>query len=188
MADVSQKFAGLPLGLLVCSPIVEVAKGQAELCRVYLDYVFKLAWKDGKQDGETNIVKFTLNRPYTDGAGNISQEPTEISAPLLSLVPVPAFTMEEATVQFTMEVKEQIADTSSSTSEGKFDFGASYFGFTAKISGSVTTQRSNTRTTDQSAKYDIFARAVQQPPAEGMAKLTTIFASVIEPISVGSAK
>ena len=40
----------------------------------------------------------------------------------------------------------------------------------------------NTRTTDQSAKYDIFARASQQPPAEGMAKLTSLFASVVEPI------
>jgi hypothetical protein len=40
MADqpgIAQQFAGLPLGLLVCSPIIEVAKGQAELCRVYLE-------------------------------------------------------------------------------------------------------------------------------------------------------
>lgn len=58
MADIKQQFTGLPLGLLVCTPIIEVAKGQAELCRVYLDYVFKLAYKDGKQDGEANVIKF----------------------------------------------------------------------------------------------------------------------------------
>ena len=26
MADITDKFAGLPLGLLVCTPIIEVAK------------------------------------------------------------------------------------------------------------------------------------------------------------------
>ena len=31
MADITDKFAGLPLGLLVCTPIIEVAKGQSEL-------------------------------------------------------------------------------------------------------------------------------------------------------------
>ena len=45
--NLGDKFAGLPLGLLVCTPIIEVAKGQSELCRVYLDYVYRLAFIDG---------------------------------------------------------------------------------------------------------------------------------------------
>lgn len=188
MADIKQQFTGLPLGLLVCTPIIEVAKGQAELCRVYLDYVFKLAYKDGKQDGEANVIKFKLNRPVIDGEGNISQQEIEVSAPLISLVPVPAFTMDEATVQFTMEVKEQVVDTSSKDTSTSSQFGASFWGFNAQLSGSVTTSASNTRSTDQSAKYNIYARASQQPPAEGMAKLSTIFASVIEPIPTKGSK
>ena len=188
MADIKQQFTGLPLGLLVCTPIIEVAKGQAELCRVYLDYVFKLAYKDGKQDGEANVIKLKLNRPVTDGEGNISQQEIEVSAPLISLVPVPAFTMDEATVQFTMEVKEQVVDTSSKDTSTSSQFGASFWGFNAQLSGSVTTSASNTRSTDQSAKYNIYARASQQPPAEGMAKLSTIFASVIEPIPTKGSK
>ena len=147
MADIKQQFTGLPLGLLVCTPIIEVAKGQAELCRVYLDYVFKLAYKDGKQDGEANVIKFKLNRPVTDGEGNISQQEIEVSAPLISLVPVPAFTMDEATVQFTMEVKEQVVDTSSKDTSTSSQFGASFWGFNAQLSGSVTTSASNTRST-----------------------------------------
>ena len=43
----------------------------------------------------------------------------------------------------------------------------------------------STRSTDKSAKYDIYARAVQQQPVEGMAKLSSIFASVIEPVTLG---
>jgi hypothetical protein len=190
MADtnLSEKFAGLPLGLLICTPIIEVAKGQAELCRVYLDYVFKLAYvyKDGKRTDEANVIKFQLNRPVTDGAGNLTQQAITVNAPLVSLVPVPAFTMQEATVQFTMEVKEQVVDKTSSEKQESEEFSASYWGFHAKLSGSVTSNTEHTRATDQSAKYEIFARATQQPPAEGMAKLSTVFASVIEPIPVGS--
>jgi hypothetical protein len=186
--DIAGKFAGLPLGQLICTPIIEVAKGQAELCRVYLDYVFRLAYvyKEGKRTDEVNLIKFTLNRPVTDGAGNISQQAIEVNAPLISLVPVPAFTMQEATVQFTMEVKEQVVDKTSKDTTESAEFTAAYWGFHAKLSGSVTTKAEHTRSTDQSAKYEIFARAIQQPPAEGMAKLSTVFASVIEPIPTGS--
>jgi len=186
--NIADQFAGLPLGLLVCTPIIEVAKGQSELCRVYLDYVFKLAYvyKDGKKTDDANVIKFNLTRPVTDGSGNISQQAITVNAPLISLVPVPAFTMNEATVNFSMEVKEQVVDKSTSSASTDVETGFSYWGFHAKVTGSVAASREHTRTTDQSAKYEIYARAAQQPPAEGMAKLSTVFASVIEPIPVGS--
>jgi hypothetical protein len=182
---VKDQFSGLPIEDLICGPILAVAKGQAALCEVYLHYVFNLAWKEGKQDGEVNLLKFNLNRPVLDGNGGYKEEAITVNAPLLALVPVPAFTMDEATVQFTMEVKEQETAQSSKEETGKMDFGYSGWGAHVAISGSVTSKSSNTRQTDQSAKYDIYARAVQQPPAEGMSRLCQVFASVIEPISAG---
>lgn len=76
-------------------------------------------------------------------------------------------------------------DKTSEQSQSGFQSGFSSWGFSASVSGNVTTSRENTRNTDKSAKYDIYARAAQQPPAEGMAKLSSIFASVIEPITTG---
>jgi Protein of unknown function (DUF2589) len=182
---ITDAFAGLPLGLLVCSPIIEVAKGQAELCNVYLQYVMKLAYKDGDiNKGEVNLLKFTLNRPVTDNQGNITQQAIEVNAPLLALVPVPAFTMQEATVSFNMEVKSTVVDKNANTGSASSSFGGSFWGFTASISGGVSSSASTERTTDQSAKYTITAKAIQQPPAEGMSRLNTIFAAVIEPIVV----
>lgn len=187
--NIAQQFAGLPLGLLVCSPIIEVAKGQAELCRVYLEYVFKLTYKSGAppaegKTGEVNLINFTLNWPVTDGQGNITQQAIQVNAPLIALVPVPAFTMQEATVSFMMEVKSSTVDTSSLTAGATASAGFSYWGFSASITGSVTSTSSNERRTDNTAKYEITARATQQPPAEGMSRLNQIFASVIEPIKV----
>lgn len=186
---VTSDFIGLPLGLLVSQPIIEVAKGQAELCNVYLDQLFRLAFKsmpDFEKDEavEARVVKFKLNRTVIDkDSGKPNVVAVDVEAPLLALVPIPAFTMDEATVRFTMEVKDVAAEKIEKNAQSGFQSGFSAWGFSASVSGSVTTSRENTRQTDKSAKYEIYARAAQQPPAEGMAKLSSIFASVIEPIS-----
>ena len=159
---ISDNFTGLPIGLLICQPLIEVARGQAELCNVYLDQLFRLAFKTmpdltKAEAVEARTVKFKLNRMVVDAAsGQTKPVQVEVEAPLLALVPVPAFTMESS---------------------------LSVWGFSSTISGKVTTSRENTRSSDKTAKYDIYARAAQQPAAEGMAKLSSIFASVIEPIT-----
>ena len=175
--DITKSFECLPIDQLICAPIVAVAEGQSELCRVYLDTLFKLAFKD-KEHKQINSIDFTLQRMVLDESGNTQTQNLMVSAPLLSLVPIPAFTMDEATVRFTMEVKEV-------KTEKKDSAGFSKWGFHADIKGKVTSSSNSSRTSDHSAKYDIYARAVQQPPSEGMAKLTSIFASVIEPIQTG---
>ena len=163
---ITDDFTGLPIGLLICQPIIEVAKGQAELCNVYLDQLFRLAFKtmpDLTKDEavEARTIKFKLNRTVVDAASG-------------------------ATKPVTMEVKDSTADKITDASEGTMASSLSIWGFSSTISGKVTTSRENTRSSDKSAKYDIYARATQQPAAEGMAKLSSIFASVIEPITTGS--
>lgn len=188
---ITQDFVGVPLGLLVSEPIIEVARGQAELCNVYLDQLFRLAFKsmpdtEKGESVEARVVRFTLNRTVVDAAsGSTKVVPVEVEAPLLALVPIPAFTMDEATVRFTMEVKEVTTEKNSKETETGFQSSFGAWGFHASVSGNVSTTHENTRTSDKSAKYDIYARAAQQPPAEGMAKLSSIFASVIEPITTG---
>ena len=179
-----KSFASLPISQLICGPIIAVAQGQSELCRVYLDYLFQLAFKNDNPDNGINSVKFKLPRQIVTQTGDTKTIELDIEAPLLSLVPVPAFTMDETTVQFTMEITDVKTDTNSSSSSLDSTAKFSLWGFTSSVTGKVTTTRENTRSTDQTAKYDIFARATQQPAAEGMAKLTSLFASVMEPIEI----
>jgi len=173
--EFGRSFATLPMGQLICGPIIAVAQGQSELCRVYLDYLFELAFREGDPEKGINSVKFKLPRQIVTPEGDTKTVELEVEAPLLSLVPVPAFTMDEATVHIKTD---KSGSASSLDTMAKF----SAWGFSSSVTGKVTTSHENTRTTDQSAKYDIFARASQQPPAEGMAKLTALFASVVEPI------
>lgn len=188
MADeVSKSFETLPIEQLICAPILAVAQGQSQLCRVYLDYLYELAFEkdgDGKSD-KTRVIKFNLNRTIITPEGDVKVQPITVEAPLLLLVPVPSFTMDETTVRFTMEVKEVSTSKITSASDVSASSSFSLWGFKANVSGKVTTSSENTRSSDHSAKYEIYARAVQQQPTDDMAKLTQLFASVIEPIEAG---
>lgn len=48
--EFGRSFATLPMGQLICGPIIAVAQGQSELCRVYLDYLFD--WRSGGRPGK----------------------------------------------------------------------------------------------------------------------------------------
>lgn len=188
----TEDFTRIPMGLLISQPIIEVAKGQAELCNVYLDQLLRLAFEKDessqKQGTPTTykakVIKFTVNRTILDESGGTKQLPMQVEAPLLSLVPVPAFTMDEASVQFTMEVKDNVMTKDETKLDSGYEIGSSCWGVHLNVHGNVTTSRENTRTTDKTAKYEISARATQQPPAEGMAKLTNLLASIVEPITL----
>ncbi|WP_420829478.1 DUF2589 domain-containing protein [Nannocystis pusilla] len=146
--------------------------------------MFKLAYDGDPKAGKVNMVTFQLNRPVTSGTGQISQQAITVNAPLMALVPIPALPCRRRPCRSRWRSRSTV-DTSSTTASAGSSFGGTFWGFTASISGSVTTSSSNTRSTDHSAKYDISARATQQPPAEGMSRLNQIFASVIEPIPTG---
>jgi hypothetical protein len=124
-----------------------------------------------------------VDRPVQKDDGTVTTQNVSIKAPLISLVPVPTFTMDEMTVDFDMEVKDSQISSSDTSTKGDTNINVkTWFGLKANISGSVTSDTSHKRETDSSATYKIHARAIQQPPSEGMAKLTALFAQMMEPI------
>ncbi len=189
--NVADSFAGLPIESLICAPILAAAKGQQELTAVYLDGIMKLAYKDGEaarpdeNPKETNAIQLTVQRPVIKEDGTVTTQDVTINAPLLSLVPLPAFTMDELTVDFEMEVKQSDIKEDKSKSEVSSNLSyKSWFGLNANITGNISSESTHKRESDSTATYKIHARAVQQEPSEGMAKLTSLFAQMMEPIPV----
>lgn len=179
-AGVADQFAGLPIESLICGPIVAAAKGQQELTAVYIDGIKKLAYD---KDNKTNTLDFTYDRPVIKADKTFDTQQCTLKAPLLSLVPVPAFTMDELVVDFEMEVKSsEMKDDKTHEDVSTNVSYSSWFGLDASITGNVSSDSEHKRQTDSSASYKIHARAVQQPPSEGMAKLTALFAQSMEPI------
>ena len=181
--NIDDKFAGLPIESLIAGPIIAAAKAQQELVALYVDGIKKLAYSEGDPAKGVNKLDISFDRPVRQQDQGISMQNMTISAPLLSLVPVPALLVDSVNVDFNMEVKEATLDKSENHAEAEAQVKYhSWFGLDAQISGKVSSTSSHQRESDSSAKYHITVQASQQPPAEGMAKLTALLADSMEPI------
>ena len=73
-------FSNLPIGDLICTPFIELARGQAQLCEVYVQTLFKLAYVDaekaaGGEDETTRSLRFRYTRPIVDEASGTVTPP-----------------------------------------------------------------------------------------------------------------
>ena len=192
MADnVAQQFVGLPIEDLIVSPIVGMAKGQAKLNEVTWKYISEVAFvtekdKDGKDVTSARSLDVQMNRVMTNGdTGEQSLETLYSKVPMLPLVPLPSLAITSADIGFTMEVKTSETSKESSDSETSYSASASasWWGmkFSATVAGKVATHKENTRSTDNSAKYEVKVHAEQLPPTEGMLKLSDYLTQMLEP-------
>ena len=195
-------FVGLPIQDLICAPIIGAAKGQRALAAETLSFVNDLAFtgKDNKDGSkQANIIEVNLDRlTNSQTTGEVANVNQKIQMPVISLINIPNIAMDTMEIDFVMSVGQASSntDTSSSSSDSSssasVSAGASWgWGHVSgsashSVSGHVASSKTNTRSTDFSAKYEVHATAKQLPPAEGMAKFTQIMASVIEPINTSS--
>lgn len=195
-------FVGLPIEHLICDPILAVARGQKQLVSEYLDQLNELAFtKEDNKDGSknANIINLKMERlTNSSTTGEVATVNQTMQMPLIAIAPVPAFGMKDLSVSFQMEIKQSTAntDTSSKSSttgasgsvdvKNSWGFGSVHAKGSFNTSGTVSSSKTNTRTSDFSAKYEITATATQMPPTEGMAKFTQTMASMMEPISTSS--
>lgn len=182
-------FTNLPISQLICEPFIAIAKGQMELCMVYIDTLFKIAFNSSASSldeaNETRILQMKYSRPVIDETtGEFSTKDFYINAPLLSLVPIPAFTMDSADVDFDMEVNIANNVTDTQTQEATASANFSFWTCKCNVSGKVSNNRTSAFSNSQKATYRISVHASQQAPAEGMAKLTALLAETMEPITM----
>jgi len=187
MAGIADQFAGLPIEELIVSPIIGMAKGQAKLNEVTWKYISEVAFVTDK-DGNTTArsLDVEMNRVVTNGdTGEQEIQKLYNKVPMLPLVPLPSLAITSADIEFSMEVKtsEASKDTSSSENSYEMSAGGKWWGmsFNAKVAGKVATNKENTRSTDNSAKYNVKVHAEQLPATEGMLKLSDYLTQMLEP-------
>lgn len=92
--------------------------------------------------------------------------------PLLSIVNIPSFDIDEAFITFDMEVKEVTASKETTDAKTEIDNSTSFSLFGIKESS---------RNTDTSSKYHIEVRTKSNHIAEGLSKVIDILNSIIVP-------
>ena len=187
MAGIADQFAGLPIEELIVSPIIGMAKGQAKLNEVTWKYISEVAFVTDK-DGNTTArsLDVEMNRVVTNGdTGEQEIQKLYNKVPMLPLVPLPSLAITSADIEFSMEVKTSEASKDTATSENSYEVsaGGKWWGmsFNAKVAGKVSTNKENTRSTDNSAKYNVKVHAEQLPATEGMLKLSDYLTQMLEP-------
>ena len=180
----AEVFKGLPMRELIGAPLQAACESQQKLAESALDYMLRIGFEEGDLKN-ARLIKFNLERPVETPDG-VTTSTIEVQAPFLGLVPIPSLLIESVDVDFQMEVTS--TETSKDTTTAEITSKAGYKGLFSRVSvevqGRVTTSRENTRSTNQTAKYQVHVSARQQRPTEGMSKLMDILASCTAPLKV----
>jgi hypothetical protein len=186
MADgVASSFKGIPLEELIGGPLTAACNAQVKLARAQYEFIEQIAFEEGGGGKKTRLVEFDLNRPTEtpDGYGSV---PIHVQAPYLGLVPVPALLVEDVNIEFQMEVTATESSTAktdsevSTSSQAKVGWGP--FSASVSVQGKVSSSRENTRSSNQTAKYQVRVSARQQPATEGLSRLMDIMAQCTSPL------
>ena len=188
---IADQFAGLPIEDLIVAPLTGMAKGQAKLNDVTWKYISEVAFVKNEKTKKIEARKLDveMQRVMTDQAtGEQSVQKLQSSVPMLPLVPLPSLAITKADINFTMEVKQSTSETASTDTEASVEASATggFWGmkYSVKVAGKVATHKENTRSTDNSAKYEVAVHAEQLPPTEGMLKLSDYLTEMLEPIAI----
>ncbi|TCO09845.1 DUF2589 domain-containing protein [Natronoflexus pectinivorans] len=184
--SITKKLEGLSMDDLISAPLVAACEAQSKLAQTAYKYMTEIGFEDG-DFSKPNLLNFTLQRPVETNEG-LKTSNVEVQAPFLGLVPIPSLLIDDVKVDFQMEVNSVTASSNknekeaSAEAKGSFKLGLWGKG-SVKVNGKVTTSKENTRSTNQTAKYQISVSAKQQPPTEGLSRLMDILASCTAPIS-----
>jgi hypothetical protein len=192
LVKMSDQFAGLPMSDLIGGPLQAACDAQVMLAKATADFIqdVGLEQDDATKAWSTRTVDFTFDRPVADTSGGSTTETVNLKVPLLAIINTPCLSVKEATVNFTMSVSSSISEEEDSDSAGSYSGSASVgFGpFKAKVTvtGSVSSHSSNTRASDNSAKYDVSVIARDDGPPEGLMKVLDILQSAIAPTAISA--
>lgn len=186
--NVGKQFSGLPIAELVAAPLLAACDSQKRLAQSAFEFMTEIGFtKDGDDANaklSPRLLKFELERPVE---GAMKPQSITVQAPFLGLVPLPSLLVDDVQIDFQMEVTTTETSKETNDQELTTNINSSFkFGCFAKgsvsVNGKVSSSRENTRSTNQTAKYQVHVSARQQPQTEGLSKLMDILASCVEPL------
>lgn len=180
---IGEQFAGLDMKQLIGGPLSAAAESSALLANSTADFINKVGFD---ANGNLRTVAFGYEKRSVNEDGTTNLDEMKVAVPMLAIVPIPNLQIDEVNILFDMEVKQ------SEKSESELDLSASASAslnlglFKVSISGSVSAHQSQTRSSDNSAKYHVDVRATNHGVPEGLARVLDMMAANVAPSLVGS--
>jgi len=186
LVNMSQQFQGLPMDDLIGAPLSAACDAQVKLAQSTADFIKNVGFVEKEGGGsETRTADFNFKRPVINPDGTAGEEEVSMSVPLLAIVKVPNLGVSSVDILFDMEVKSSFTATQKKDTNMEYEVNTGLkvgpFSMNAKVSGSVTSHSSNTRTSDNSARYTVNLKAEDKGMPEGLARVMDILHTACEP-------
>lgn len=180
---IAEQFAGLDMEQLIGGPLSAAAGASKQLADSTAEFINRIGFD---QEGKVRTVAFAYQKRSMNEDGTSNLDEMKVQVPMLAIVPIPNLQVDEVNILFDMEVKQ------SEKSESAVDLGASISGtlnlgvFKVSVTGNVSAHSSNTRSSDNSAKYHVDVRATNHGTPEGLARVLDMMAANVAPMLVES--
>lgn len=181
--SIAEQFSGLPMDNLIGGPLRAAADASTQLAYSTAKFINDVGFD---KDGKVRTVAFAYQQRSVNEDGTSNLDEMKVDVPMLAIVPIPNLQIDEVNVLFDMEVKESSREESemdlSASAQASLNLGI----FKVNVSGSVSAHQSNTRSTDNSAKYHVDVRAANHGTPEGLARVLDMMAAKVSPALVGT--
>lgn len=180
---IAEQFAGLDMQQLIGGPLSAAADASTQLANSTADFINRVGFDE---NGKVRTVAFAYQKRSMNEDGTSNLDEMKVDVPMLAIVPIPNLQVDEVNILFDMEVKQ------SEKSESSMDLGARITGtmnlgiIKVSVTGNVSSHSSNTRSSDNSAKYHVDVRATNHGTPEGLARVLDMMAANVAPMLVGS--
>lgn len=180
---IGDQFSGLDMQNLIGGPLRAAADASMQLADSTANFINKVGFDE---NGNTRKASFQFEKKSFNEDGTTNEDEMKIDVPMLAIVPIPNLQVDEVNILFDMEVKEseksESATDLSATASGSLNLGI----VKVNISGSVSSHSSNTRSSDNSAKYHVDVHATNHGTPEGLARVLDMMAASVSPSLVSS--
>jgi hypothetical protein len=171
-------FQALPLEFIVAAPLVAAVKAQAVVAETTKNFIAAML-----KDGKPITVDFSVSYKEADKDGKMQDKSVMVTAPLLSLVPVPHLRIDSLTTHFKYEVTQTVRNVSATEKgiEAGFQTGALLSAWVSgTVKGSVSSKSSEDATMNRSGTLEITVHASEAPIPEGLAKILSFLGRAVE--------
>lgn len=198
LVNIADQFSGLPMESLIGGPLQAACKAEVMLAAATTNFIETIGFQDKDEKDpdaprKAKTVDFTFQRPATNNDPSqegIASETVSLSVPVLSIVNIPSLMVQSVDVTFDMEVKSSVSSQQTSDKSGTLDatakLGWGAFSLDVTIKGSISSHESNTRSSDNSAKYHVSVQARQAGMPEGLSRVLDILTSAVQPKEITS--
>lgn len=180
---VANQFSGLDMKSLIGAPLTAAADASVQLAQSTADFINNVGFD---KDGKVRTVDFGYEKKINNEDGTVDVQEMKVQVPMLAIVPIPNLQVDEVNVTFDMEVKESEQSEKATDASASLSGSGKIFGFNVSVSGSVSSHSSNTRSSDNSAKYHVDVSAANHGAPEGLARILDIMSVNVAPSLVSS--